>query len=237
MSNLFNSVPSIIHHVEHAQIIDIAKFQQSYNQEEPVTHLNNALNYKHKDGRIYASKSIDENYTAVTVSPFHPKFDSQIEDGIKDLVYAFVEKNYIVMSSCQGHDDLLGFAFIKIAFPNIEDREYIIEQLKHIRYISFLKSDKSANVELYVKNNSVKFKKLDAEGYSYKEEADAINKLYFRNHNRYYFLNIEFFKYSGAWWNIIGKYVHKNKRLKTFKHTQQELASLVKSDHIKFSQN
>jgi hypothetical protein len=237
MSNLFNSVPSIIHHVEHVQIIDTAKFQQSYNQQEPVAHLNNALNYKHKDGRIYASKSIDENYTAVTVSPFHPKFDSQIEDGIKDLVYAFIEKNYIVMSSCQGHDDLLGFAFIKIAFPDPQDREYIIEQLKNTPYVSFLKSDKSANVELYVKNNSVKFKKLDSEGYSCKEEADAINKLYFRNHDRYYFLNIEFFKYSGSWWNIISKFVLKHKRLNDFKHMQKQLASLVKSDHIKFSQN
>lgn len=234
MSNLFNNVTSIVHQV---QVVDIAKFQNSYQQTVPVAHIDNALNYKHKDGRIYASKSIDENYTAITVSPFHPKFDSQIEDGIKDLVYAFIEKNYIVMSSCEGHDDLLGFAFVKIAFSNPQDREYIIEQLKDTPHISFLESDKSANVELYVKNNAIKFKKLDAEGYSYKEEADAINKLYFRNYDRYYFLNIQFFKYGGAWWNIIGKYVYKNKRLKHFKNAQKELVSLVKSNHIKINQN
>jgi hypothetical protein len=234
MSNLFSSVPSIVHRIEHIQI---AKFQNSYHQPAPIVHLDNALNYKHKDGRIYASRSIDENYSAITVSPFHPKFDSQIEDGIKDLVYAFIEKNYIVMSSCQGHDDLLGFAFIKIAFSDPQDREYIIEQLKDTPYISFLKSDKSANVELHIKNNGVKFKKLDSDGYSYKEEADAINKLYFRNHKRYYFLNIEFFKYNGSWWNIISKLALKNKRLNYFKNIQQQLVSLVKSDSIRFNQN
>lgn len=231
MFNLFNSPTSI---VQPAPVIN-AQFKYSYEQQAAVAHIDNALNYKHKDGRIYASKSIDENYTAITVSPFHPKFDSQIEDGIKDLVYAFVEKNYVVMSSCEGHDDLLGFAFVKIAFSDPQDREYVIEQLKNTPYISFLKSDKSANVELYVKNNSVKFKKLDSDGYTYREEADAINKLYFRNHDRYYFLNIEFFKYSGPWWNIIGKYVLKYKRLDRFKSIQQQLVSLVKSDSIRIN--
>jgi hypothetical protein len=232
MSNFFNNITSI---VEHVKIINAHKYQQFYQQTVPVTHIDNTLNYKHKDGRIYASKHGDKNYVAVTVSPFHPKFDSQIEDGIKDLVYAFVEKNYIVMSSCQGHDDLLSFAFVKIALANTVDREYLIEQLKDIPYISFVKSNKSANVELYINNNSVKVRKLDEEAYGYKEEADAINKLYFRNHSRYYFLEIQFFKYHGTWWKIINKLILKHKRLKYFKKIQQEIVSLIRSDRIKFN--
>jgi hypothetical protein len=231
MSNFFNNITSI---VEHVKVTSAYTFQQFRQQARPVAHIDNILNYKHKDGRIYASKP-GEDYIAVTVSPFHQDFDSQIEDGIKDLVYAFVEKNYIVMSSCQGHGGLLGFAFVKIALPNLQDREYLIEQLKDIPYISFVKSDKSANVELFVKNNSVKFKTLDTEGYSYKEEADAINKLYLRNHSRYYFLDIQFFKYNGAWWNIINKLILRQKRSKYFKNIQQEIVTLIKSEHIKFN--
>jgi hypothetical protein len=228
MSNFYNNITSI---VEHVKVISAYKFQQVYQQSQPVTHVDNALNYRHKDGRIYASKS-GEDYAAITVSPFHPKFDSQIEDGIKDLVYALIEKNYIVLSSCQGHG---GFAFVKIAFPNATDREYLVEQLKDTPYISFVKSDRSANVELYVKNNSVKFKKLDTDGYSYREEADAINKLYFRNYSRYYFLDIQLFKYNGAWWNIISKTILNYKRKMHFKSTQQKLLDLIKSNHIKFN--
>jgi hypothetical protein len=232
MSNFYNNITSI---VEHVKVTSAYKFQQFQQQAEPIPHIDNTLNYKHKDGRIYASLTDKENYAAVTVSPFHEEFDSQIEDGIKDLVYAFIEKNYIVMSSCQGHDGLLAFAFIKIALPDPLDREYLIEQLKDMPYISFVKSDKCANVELYVKNNSVKFRKLDLESYSYKEEADAINKLYLRNHNRHYFLDIQFFKYNDAWWKIISKLILSHKRKLYFKSTQQQLVNFVKSDKIRFN--
>lgn len=231
MSNFYNNITSV---VEQVKVISTYKFQQFYQKAQPITHIDNALNYKHKDGRIYASKP-GEDYIAITVSPFHKEFDSQIEDGIKDLVHAFVEKNYIVMSSCQGHEGLLSFAFVKIAFADELDREYLIEQLKYTPHISFAKYDKCANVELYVKNNSVKFKKLDLENYSYKEEADAINKLYLRNHNRYYFLDIQFFKYNDAWWKIINKFILNYKRKKYFKTTQQKLVDLIKSDYIKFN--
>jgi hypothetical protein len=211
--------------------------RQFFQQDSPSIVHNNSLNYKHKDGRIYASRSEDaENYVAVTVSPFHSKFDSQIENGIKDLVYAFLEKNYIVMSSCEGHNSLLNFPFVKLALSDPLDRDYLIDQLKNIPYISFVKSDKSANVELYVENNIVKFKKLDKDNYNYMEEADAINKLYFRNHNRYYFLDICFFKYDYAWWNIISKLILNHNRLKYFKNIQKDTISLIKSNHIKFNE-
>ena len=66
--------------------------------------MNEQLNYKDCDGRIYAYKK-GNNYFSKTISPYHPKFLEQIEEGIKDIVFSFLNKNYIVLGSCEGHSN------------------------------------------------------------------------------------------------------------------------------------
>lgn len=71
---------------------------------------NNNFTYKHpsdlllnsiqKDNRIYYT---DDPYTAITISPFHQKFESQIEKGIWPIVNALNSKGFYTLSSCEGH--------------------------------------------------------------------------------------------------------------------------------------
>jgi hypothetical protein len=162
---------------------------------------NEILNFKHSDGRIYASdKDQTNNYLAITVSPYHPKFEEQIEDGIKDVVFAFLNKNYITISSCEGHFKSNNTAHVKLAFPFLEDRNYIIEKLKNIPFVTFKLSDKSANVEEYKDSNGInRIKKLKDSKYSCVNEAENINKLFFKKYKKYCFLDIRFFEYKYAY--------------------------------------
>jgi len=61
-------------------------------------------NFLHKNGKIHASK-IGEPYVAVTVSPYHDKFQSQIEEPVWPVVKGLVDKGYLPVSSCGGHTD------------------------------------------------------------------------------------------------------------------------------------
>jgi hypothetical protein len=160
---------------------------------------NEVLNYKHKDGRIYASDSDrgGDLYLAVSVSPYHPKFEEQVEDGIKDMVFAFLNKNYMTVSSCEGHYKSFNSAQITLAFPVSEDRNIVVEKLKNIPFVNFELLDTTANVESYKdKDGIVKIKRLKIDNHSYEAEAENINKLFFRKYKRYYFLEIRFFKYK-----------------------------------------
>jgi len=160
---------------------------------------NEVLNYKHKDGRIYASDSDKggDLYLAVSVSPYHPKFEEQVEDGIKDMVFAFLNKNYMTVSSCEGHYKNFNSSNVVLAFPYSEDRDIVVEKLKNIPFVTFEFLDRIANVESYKdKDGIMKIKRLKIENHSYEAEAESINKLFFKKYKRYYFLEIRFFKYK-----------------------------------------
>ena len=135
MNNIFNPI-------EIVQKVKEFKFDYYYKKNKEVEKFP-ILNYKHKDGRIYASHlDDDENYTAVTVSPFHPKFETQIEDGIKEIVFPLINKNYIVISSCEGHDQYLDNPAVRLAFANENDRDYFISLFKNYKNITFIKKNR-----------------------------------------------------------------------------------------------
>lgn len=173
--------------------------QQYLIEQKKLISENEVLNYKHKDGRIYASDSDrgGDLYLAVSVSPYHPKFEEQIEDGIKDMVFSFLNKNYMAVSSCEGHYKNFNSANVVLAFPYSEDRNIVVEKLKNIPFVNFELLDTTANVERYKDKDGInKIKKLKIDNHSCEAEAENINKLFFKKYKKYYFLEIRFFKYK-----------------------------------------
>jgi hypothetical protein len=142
--------------------------------------MNEQLNHKDSYGRIYAYKK-GSDYFSKTISPYHPKFIEQIEEGIKDIVFSFLNKNYIVLGSCEGHSKSFNSAQITLAFPVSDDRTIVVNSLKNIPFLNFEFFDKFFD---QTNNNT------------YEIEAKTINDLYFKKNKRYYFLKIVFFKYK-----------------------------------------
>jgi hypothetical protein len=80
------------------------------------------LNKKNKNGSINLLGVTGEDAGAV-ISPYHPEFRSQIEDGVWPIVSVLVDKGYFVVDSCEGHLDLGNndHSHFTVAFPENRD--------------------------------------------------------------------------------------------------------------------
>lgn len=90
-------------------------------KEKLIKICNQSLNKKWKDGRIYHLDK-DGKYSSHSVSPYSRHFEFNIEDNIKDLVLALKSKNYLSISSCEGHG-LYFRRYVTIIFPSKETAE------------------------------------------------------------------------------------------------------------------
>jgi hypothetical protein len=76
-----------------------------------------------------------EPYLAVTVSPYHPDFQTQIEPGIWSLVKALNEKGYHTTSSCEGHyndDTHKSSPMVIVTFTSDWSKEVFVERMMKI---------------------------------------------------------------------------------------------------------
>jgi hypothetical protein len=187
-----------------------------------------AVNTKHFDGRIHAGDDLGEYYTAVSVSPMHPAFHTQIELGIRDVVYALLEKNYFTISSCEGHGG--SSPFVRLALVDVADKDVIIKCLSKIPFVTCNVFDQSANAEVYVEDDIHKVKPLDQNKFSKEKEAEGINKLFLRNYSSYYFLDIVLYEDNTPWWNLLAKIKLEYSRSLSLKSIKKEVVSAINHD-------
>lgn len=93
--------------------------------------VNTTYNKKHSNGRIYAPTD-DGSYSSHSVSPYCESFWDNIEEGIKPLVLAFKNKNYLSTSSCEGHN-IYFKRYVTLAFPSQESALELKKQLQFKR--------------------------------------------------------------------------------------------------------
>jgi hypothetical protein len=80
--------------------------------------VNTTHNKKWPDGRIY-SLSKDGEYSSHSVSPYSKNFLDNVEERIKPLVIALKDKNYLSISSCEGHG-IYFKRYVTLIFPSKE---------------------------------------------------------------------------------------------------------------------
>ncbi len=175
--------------------------------------LNRLPNYKHKDGRIYASKPGDP-YFAVSVSPLNPKFTEQIEEGILPVVEALLEKNYLPISSCEGHND--GRSFVRIVFGSEESADEFIEEFGTMPYVKLTKLYTSANIIQFWQNDKPQWRSSEYSSASL--EAQDINLLYKRNYSSVVYVDIVLYEMEEG----ILKFFHRRKAIKDLRTNKKQ---------------
>ena len=156
---------------------------------------NNVFNWKHPDGRIHASPSPDQYY-AVSASVYHPEFRSQVEDGVWPVVNELIQKNYLPLSSCEGHHWTR--LFVCVAFGDREEAEKFAATLKkEIKATTFFVRvmENYLNQKTSVSSGRFYQTKLLDRGDSQKE-ALQLNKLFLRNYEKYYFVEFGLFEFK-----------------------------------------
>lgn len=186
-------------------------------------------NFKHKDGKIYASRP-GEPYWVCPVSPYHPSFRSQIEDGVWPLVYELTNKNYMTIASCEGHkyDEKL---YVALVFSDETKAKKFIDECSVVpgwnfrienstRYMWV--SERFGDKVVYTEKKEIPLKDL-------KNVFNEYNILFFRNYEKYIYVDMELMKYPYStikrlWYRYVMR-----KPYKDFIKNKNQMIELIRS--------
>jgi hypothetical protein len=192
MTNLF----------EQSAYIHQIKIESRYSTEIKLTEedfkkqmLERCPNFLHKDGRIYASKAT-EAYFAVSVSPINEKFESQIEKKIYPVVKELLNKNYLTVGSCEGHDSATfgDPPAIRLAFGSLESAEAFINFFKNENYVKIWVVEESRKTAQYYKNEKFYYEAIESSSVSTTTGLKDINRMFFRNYSNVWYVDIQLIK-------------------------------------------
>lgn len=190
-------------YVQRVKIVAESKVQQLDHATLERAALSRAPNYVHKDGRIYASRA-GEPYFAVSVSPLNPQFENQIEPGILPVVSALLSKNYLPISSCQGHGD--SKSFVRIVFGSEQSADEFILEFGTMDFVTLTKLFTSANIIQSWHNGQPHWRaKQEGDHLSQNLEHQDINLLYKRNYHKVYYVDISLYQTNNSIWKFFSR--------------------------------
>lgn len=194
--------------------------------------LKSAPNKLHKDGRIYFEDE-EGNYIAITVSPLHVEFASQIEIGVWPLVKSLVDKGYLTVSSCEGHDG--SNYYVKIVFNGKQSANEFIDQLPSIPGLEVKIEEQSANVIRYVEHGEVKYRKaFPDENVSKHEEVKFINMLFNRQYTDCCYVTLLIYPKISTL-NPLKYYRYHKEKTKNFSKSRTCLVDFVKNNLLYYT--
>ena len=199
--------------------------QKSYEEEI----INRCPNRKDKDGRIHF-KTPDGKYIAVTVSPYHKDFRTQIEDGVWPIIKALQDKGYLTVSSCAGHVDPWTEFYFTLAFDTKENAHKFINSLS-IEDTVFKEYESISNISQYGSNE---YRHIEDNEKNKPYEVRDMNILLFRNYTDYHYVRVEFnhSKYK-IWFDPFNIFSHHSLHKKTIKRFEDWKENVQK--HIETS--
>jgi len=174
---------------------------------ESIPHRDQAPNKIIKSGRDTKIVYSLEPYIAVTVSPFHAAFSSQVESGVWDLVRSLNDKGYNTVSSCEGHYDQdihKGSPMVIVAFTNNTSRDLFVSRVSEIPG-TLIEQDIQFNVEYDPMSET--FHKSTG-----KINVSFLNELFMKDSDYYTLVRVQLNKFTGydpiRW---ADRYIFKNK--------------------------
>jgi hypothetical protein len=162
--------------------------------------LERSPNYRHRDGRIYAS-SPSEPYFAVSVSPLNPEFTNQIEAGILPVVMALLQRNYLPISSCEGHGD--SRSYVRIVFGSDQSANEFVNEFGSMEYVTLRKLHTSANIVQWWHNGKPHWRARHQDEISNLNlESQEINLLYKRNYSSVCYVDLSLYDTDQKFWQV-----------------------------------
>jgi hypothetical protein len=133
------------------------------------------LNVKDKRGKI---QNPEQNGSAFCISPYHPNFITQVENGVWPYVKLMLDKNYFTINSCEGHhiEDSLEITFV---FYDYKKMDKFVKYFKH-PLIHVVVEDRFIN-----EFNKYKFEHVDK-----KEEIKILNNMFMMTNEDYKFVTV-----------------------------------------------
>ena len=113
------------------------------------------LNRRNSDGSVNMLWMEGTNANGIDVSPFMDNFRDQVEDTIWPAVSALLSRNYLTVTSCEGHT-LHDSAFVTVSFPSTATADKFINAvtglLVYAEYDDTITSSTERLNQLFLKN-------------------------------------------------------------------------------------
>jgi hypothetical protein len=120
-------------------------------------------------------------------------------------VQALLDKGYLTLSSCEGHNISFSHFYITLAFGSEETSTQFVSGLGQIRGMTVEYKRSVANVK-QVMGKNIKWQKLDPQEHILHDEYVDLNRMFKRRYAEYWFVIINLFaSRRGAlnvFWNI-----------------------------------
>jgi len=159
---------------------------------ESIPHRDQAPNKRIKVNKDVKTVYSIDPYLAVTVSPYHPAFSSQVEPGIWDLVISLNNKGYNTVSSCEGHydnDNHKGSPMVIVAFTSEWSKDMFVDKIKKIPG-TLIEQDVRFNVSY----DPLSEKFIRGDG---KVNVEFLNDIFMKNSDYYTLVKVELNKFTG----------------------------------------
>lgn len=173
--------------------------------------------------RINRNK-IEKGYaTSISFSPYYSSIDDWAEPFIKPLVQILLSKNYMTISSCDGHS-IKDDTYVYVAFGNQADAFRFQEKLFPLMAFGiitrvFRAEDYMEQTEDYsdafknipeLRNRGVFLRKR----MSKEEAANCINQMYIKGYERYWLVKIYLSRGTDrvSWWQAVKNYFLNRKK-------------------------
>lgn len=190
-------------------------------------------NFLHSNGKIYASK-IGEPYVAVTVSPYHDKFESQIEKPVWPVIKGLIDKGYLPVSSCGGHTDPWWEYYFMVAVGTEEQVEQITKSFNSVPNTHIDVYQSIANVRQYYEQGKFKYRPLEELEGTKNGEYKDLNILLNRNYSNYFYIRVRFNYESFALFfnpfNIFASHFFHKREIKEFEIWKNKLLNYIENE-------
>jgi len=159
---------------------------------ENIPHRDQAPNKRIKVNKDVKTVYSIDPYLAVTVSPYHPAFSSQVEPGIWDLVISLNNKGYNTVSSCEGHydnDNHKGSPMVIVAFTSEWSKDMFVDKVQKIPG-TLIEQD----IDFNVSYDPLSEKFTEGAG---EVNVDFLNQIFMKNSDYYTLVKVQLNKFTG----------------------------------------
>lgn len=203
-------------------------------REKLLVLASSTYNKKWPNGRIHGISETGE-YASHSVSPYAETFLDNIEEGIKPLVLALRDKNYLSISSCEGHG--LDFRrYVTLVFPDRESAQNFQNTIPFkLRYsLTHCTQMLTSTVDVDQYGRLSNLRNVDPDSNDMKRSLEYVNVMIQRTYQDAWFLEVslsEGVRTKGLW-DIIKNLRAVLKKLLFEKHTTHRLVRFVLSDKM-----
>ena len=179
-----------IHH-ERKVSKELTRAPETPQVEIPYTDYYKYFNKLQANGRVNSGYDSAGKLVALSVPPFIPNFIQNIDPGVRSLIQALLDKNYLPISSCAGHS-ILDTRYVSLCFNHPPSAILVSNILSKISWIYLERKKSVSNINLKLVPGGMSLSRVEPKitDEHRRCEVSSLNHLFKRDADTWVYLDI-----------------------------------------------